>query len=238
MGGRFKSSFTPYLSTIPKEGFPISTPYAKAGSQGEKTKGPVFLNPRIRATELRLIQDGDTQIVSRQEAERLAEETGLDLLVISLESSPPVVRLIDYGKYKYEQEKKIRIAKKKQHVTEVKEVKMTVRIDDHDYVTKLNNAKRFLEQGDKVKFTLRLKGREIQHHNLGVALAQRFVVDLEEFGSVDGRIATQGRVISCVLSPKATPSVKKTSSTPKSAPKSEAVPEQETTEAPSADTNE
>jgi translation initiation factor IF-3 len=216
----------------------ISTSYSKPNGQGEKTKGPVFLNPRIRATQLRLIQDSETEIVSRQEAERLAEETGLDLLVISLDSSPPVVRLIDYGKYKYEQEKKTRLAKKKQHVTEIKEVKMTVRIDDHDYDTKLNNAKRFLEQGDKVKFTLRLKGREIQHHNLGVDLAKRFVVDLEAFGSVDGRIGTQGRVISCVLSPKATPSVKKSSSVPKSAPQSKTIPEQETTELSSADTNE
>ncbi len=168
----------------------------------------------------------------------MAEETGLDLLVISLESSPPVVRLIDYGKFKYEQEKKQRLAKKKQHVTEIKEVKMTVRIDDHDYQTKLNNAKRFLEHGDKVKLTLRLKGREIQHHNLGVDLAKQFVLDLEELGAVDGRIQTQGRVISCVVSPKSTPSVKKNSSTPKSAPQSKVAPATETTEAPSADTNE
>jgi translation initiation factor IF-3 len=163
----------------------------------------VFLNSRIRATEVRLVQDGETSIVTRQEAEALAEETGLDLLVMSLESSPPVVRLIDYGKYKYEQEKKQRLAKKKQHVTEIKEIKMTVRIDDHDYQTKVNHAIKFLEQGDKVKLTLRLKGREIQHHNLGVNLANRFVADLEAHGTVDGRIQTQGRLIGCVLSPKA-----------------------------------
>jgi translation initiation factor IF-3 len=150
------------------------------------------------------VQDGDTTIVSRKEAEALAEESGLDLLVVSLESSPPVVRLIDYGKYKYEQEKKQRIAKKKQHVTEIKEIKMTVRIDDHDYQTKISHAIKFLEQGDKVKLTLRLKGREIQHHNLGVDLANRFVKDLEPHGSVDGRVQTQGRVIGCVISPKAT----------------------------------
>ena len=151
---------------------------------------------------MRLITDEGTDIVPRAAAEALAEETGLDLLVISLDSAPPVVRLIDYGKYKYEQEKKQRIAKKKQHVTEIKEIKMTVRIDDHDYDTKVSRAKKFIEQADKVKLTIRLKGREIQHNNLALDLAKRFVVDLEELASLDGRIQSMGRVISCVLSPK------------------------------------
>ena len=167
----------------------------------DKKKGPEFLSARIRATELRLITEEGTDIVSREKAEALAEETGLDLLVVSLESSPPVIRLIDYGKFKYEQEKKQRIAKKKQHVTEIKEVKMTVRIDDHDYGTKLNRAKKFLEQADKVKLSIRLKGREIQHNNLALDLAKRFVGDLKDEGSLDGRIQSQGRLITCVLSP-------------------------------------
>jgi len=167
-----------------------------------KEKGPQFLTARIRAEELRLITDDGTDIVPRAAAEALAEETGLDLLIISLDSAPPVVRLIDYGKFKYEQEKKQRVAKKKQHVTELKEVKMTVRIDDHDYMTKLNHAKKFIEQADKVKLTIRLKGREIQHNNLAIDLARKFVVDLEELASLDGRIQTMGRVISCVFSPK------------------------------------
>jgi translation initiation factor IF-3 len=162
----------------------------------------------VKATELRLLYTDEatgeqrTEVMPRAQAETMAEESGLDLVVISLESSPPVIRLIDYGKFKYDQEKKQREAKKKQHVTEVKEVKMTVRIDDHDYQVKVARAKKFLQEHDKVKLTIRLKGREVQHSNLALDLANQFVLDLQEDGNCDTPVRADGRTISVIMSPK------------------------------------
>lgn len=133
---------------------------------------------------------------------------GLDLVVVSLDSSPPVIKLVDFGKFKYEAEKRARDAKKKQHVTTVKEIKMTVRIDDNDYNVKVRRAATFLADGDKVKLTLRLKGREVQHSELAFALAKRFVVDLESYGVVDGRVAQQGRAFVALISPITAPAKK------------------------------
>jgi len=118
----------------------------------------------------------------------LAEERGLDLVVMSLASSPPVVRLMDYGKFKFESEKKAREAKKKQHVTAIKEIKMGVRIDDHDLGVKANKAKKFLKDGDKVKCTIRLKGREVQHADLAFDLAEQFAVLVMDSGSLEGSV--------------------------------------------------
>jgi translation initiation factor IF-3 len=184
---------------------------------------------------VRLIDGEDTEIVPREEAERRAQETGLDLLIVSLDASPLVVRLIDYGKFKYELEKKQREAKKKQHVTTVKEIKMGVRIDDNDYNVKVDRARRFLEDHDKVKLTIRLKGREIQHNNLAFDLANQFVIDLEPCGTLEGRVRMEGRAITVNLSPKTSPSGAKkptapaptttaTSTTPSTAPATPAYP--------------
>jgi translation initiation factor IF-3 len=126
----------------------------------------------------------------------------MDLLIVSLDSTPPVVRLVDYGKFKYENEKKQREAKKKQHVTTVKEIKLSVRISDHDYQVKVAHAKRFLEEHDKVKLTIRLKGREMQHSNLAFDLANRFVLQLEELGTPESRVRLEGRSVVAVFSPK------------------------------------
>lgn len=192
-----------------------------------REKGPDLLTERIRASEVRLIYEGENSVVPRAEAERLAAETGLDLLVISLDTSPPVVRLIDYGKHKYEIEKKVREARKKQHHIEVKEIKMSVRIDDNDYQVKVRHAIRFLQEGDRVKLTLRLKGREMQHSNLAFDLATQFVADLEEYGSVEGRVRQEGRAFTANITPKATPTVKKAaakSPKPKESASSEPAP--------------
>ena len=183
-----------------------------------------MLNSKIRATEVRLIDGDFNDVVPREEAERRAKESGNDLLIVSMDSSPIVVRLVDFGKFKYEQEKKQREAKKKQHVTTVKEIKMGVRIDDHDYETKVNRAKKFLEDSDKVKLTIRLKGREIQHSNLAFDLANQFVLDLEEVGVIEGRVRSEGRTISATFNPKPA-SVKKpvAKSAPQSKPTATAV---------------
>jgi len=164
-------------------------------------KGPQVLNDRIRATEVRLIDDEGNRVVSREEAERLARETGLDLVVMNLDSSPPVVRLVDYGKFRFEAEKKAKEAKKKQHHSTVKELKISVRIDEHDYMVKVQHGRRFLQGGDKVKLTLRLKGREMQHTNLAVNLVNRFVEDLKGYGIPDGSVRQENRVVYVILSP-------------------------------------
>lgn len=152
--------------------------------------------------EVRLIDGENNTVISRRDAEMMAREQGLDLVVMSFDSVPLVVRLVDYGKFKFESDKKAREAKKKQHFVDVKEIKMSVRIDDHDYMTKVQHASKFLEAGNKVKCSLRLKGRETQHAGLAFALARKFVVDLQEIGTLEGDIRMEGRTITLHIGPK------------------------------------
>lgn len=171
-------------------------------SSSASSKGPQLLTDKIKAQEVRLISDDENfGIVSRAEAERIAEERGLDLIVMSLESAPPVVRLMDFGKFKFEREKKAREAKKKQHTIDVKEIKMGVRIDTHDYGVKVKKAEDILAHGNKLKVTIRLRGREIQHPNLAFDLANKFVVDLESHGTVESPPKLEGRQISLMINP-------------------------------------
>lgn len=174
---------------------------SKYPPQRQVNKGPQILSPEIRAMEVRLIDGEINEVISRRDAEALARERGLDLVVMSFDSSPLVVRLVDFGKFKFENDKKAREAKKKQHVVEVKEIKMSVRIDDHDYETKKAHAIKFLEAGNKVKCTIRLKGRETQHANLAFDLGRKFVVDLQDFGSPEGDIRMEGRTITINIGP-------------------------------------
>jgi translation initiation factor IF-3 len=148
-----------------------------------------------------LIDGEDNRVISRREAEDLARERGLDLVVMSFDSAPLVVRLADFGRFKFEAEKKAREAKRKQHVVEVKEIKMSVRIDDHDYHTKTQHAYKFLEASNKVKCSIRMKGRETQHANLAFDLARKFVVDLQEVGSLEGDIRLEGRTVTINIAP-------------------------------------
>jgi len=126
------------------------------------------INERIRFPEIRVIDSDGSQlgIITPAEALRVAEEKELDLVLVSETANPPVCRIMDYGKYKFEQEKKAREAKKKQHTADIKEVKMRYKIDEHDYNVRVNQAQRFLKAGDKVKATITFRGREIQHSNL------------------------------------------------------------------------
>lgn len=151
--------------------------------------------------EVRLIDGEINEVIPRRDAEALARERGLDLVVMSFDSAPLVVRLVDFGKFKFENDKKAREAKKKQHVVEIKEIKMGVRIDDHDYDTKRDRAIKFLEAGNKVKCTIRLKGRETQHANLAFDLGRKFVVDLQDVGSLEGDIRMEGRTITIHIGP-------------------------------------
>ncbi|MBE9076403.1 translation initiation factor IF-3 [Romeria aff. gracilis LEGE 07310] len=162
------------------------------------------INHNIRVPQVRVIAaDGEQLgIMSPKEAMELADERGLDLVMISDKAEPPVCRIIDYGKYKFEQEKKAREARKRQHNAELKEVKMRYKIDDHDYHVRVNHAERFLKSGDKVKATVMFRGREIQHTDLAEKLLQRMAKDLESVGEVQQLPKREGRNMILLLSPK------------------------------------
>lgn len=153
---------------------------------------------------LRLIDDGGEQmgIVSRQEALALAVERGFDLVEISPTADPPVCRLMDFGKFLFQQNKKRQAAKKRQQQIQIKEVKFRPGTEEGDYQTKLRNLKRFLRHGDKTKVTLWFRGREMRHQELGLKLLERVEADLEELAKVEQFPRLEGRRISMVLSPR------------------------------------
>ena len=132
----------------------------------------------------------------------MAEQKDLDLVLVSDKADPPVCRIMDHGKYKFEQEKRAREAKKKQHQADVKEVKMRYKIEEHDYQVRVNSAQRFLKAGDKVKATITFRGREIQHSNLAEELLKRMAKDLEEVAEVQQEPKKEGRNMMMMLSPK------------------------------------
>ena len=162
------------------------------------------VNGEIMAQELLVIDDSGEKrgIMKKFEALKLAEEEGYDLVEVSPMSKPPVCRLMDFGKYKYEQQKKAAEARKKQKVIEIKELKMRPTIDDHDYDVKLRAAKRFFEEGDKVKFTLRFRGREMQHQHLGMDLLSRIKSELDPVAKVEQDAKLEGKQMMMVLAPK------------------------------------
>lgn len=142
-------------------------------------------------------------VVTTREALRQAEEAGLDLVEISPNADPPVCKILDYGKYKYEQQKKASEARKKQKTVEVKEIQIRPMIGDHDYDVKLKNAKRFLEDGDKVKVVLRFRGREMAHTEIGMGLLKKMIEDLGSLAKVEFEPKMEGRQVMMVLGPAA-----------------------------------
>lgn len=162
------------------------------------------INQRIRFPEIRVIDTDGSQlgILTPKEALVIAEEKGLDLVLVSETAKPPVCRIMDYGKYKFEQDKKAKEAKKKQHSAAVKEVKMRYKIEEHDYHVRVKNAQRFLKSGDKVKATVNFRGREIQHSNLARTLLKRMADDLQEIAEVQQGPKQEGRNMVMFLSPK------------------------------------
>ena len=152
---------------------------------------------------MRLIdgEGGQVGIVSIEEARDLADDQGLDLVEVAPEARPPVVKLMDYGKYKYEAQRAAREAKKKQHHVQVKEVKFRPGIEDHDYDFKTRHARRFLEEGNKVKLTMMFRGRQVTHPELGREVLLRVTEDLKEVGKVETHPSFEGRVMSMVLAP-------------------------------------
>ncbi len=162
------------------------------------------INENIRYPTIRVIDidGGQLGILTPAEALRLAEEKELDLVLVSDKADPPVCRVMDYGKYKFEQEKKAREAKRKQHTADVKEVKMRYKIEEHDYQVRLKLADRFIKSGDKVKATIMFRGREIQHSNLAEDLLKRMATDLQEIAEVQQAPKKEGRSMMMLLSPK------------------------------------
>jgi translation initiation factor IF-3 len=141
-------------------------------------------------------------IVPLQEAQKLADEAELDLVEVVPTAAPPVCRIMDYGKHKFEQSKKLHAAKKKQKQVQVKEVKFRPGTDEGDYQVKLRNLVRFLEDGDRAKVTLRFRGREMAHQELGLKLLQRVESDLSELANVEQRPKMEGRLMVMMLAPK------------------------------------
>lgn len=168
------------------------------------------VNEEIRSQEIRLIgpQGEQRGIISRAEGLRISQEMGLDLVEVAPQANPPVCRIMDYGKYCYEQSKREREARKRQKITEVKEVKLRAGIEEHDFQVKVRNALRFLSDGDKVKVTVIFRGREISHLERGKDLCIRFVERLQGAANVEKPPALEGRSLVMILAPKAGEAVK------------------------------
>ncbi|MEM9148125.1 MAG: translation initiation factor IF-3 [Pseudomonadota bacterium] len=161
------------------------------------------VNRQIRVPQIRLIdhEGQNAGVVSPAEAISMAEEVGLDLVEISPNASPPVCKIMDFGKFKYESQKKAAEAKRKQKITEIKEVKFRPNIDTHDYDVKMRSVTRFLGDGDKVKVTLRFRGREMAHQELGRVLLQRVAGDIDEMGKIESMPRMEGRQMTMVIAP-------------------------------------
>ena len=162
------------------------------------------MNEDIRVREVRLIdQTGqNVGVVATADAMARATEAGLDLVEISPDANPPVAKILDYGKFKYQEQKKAAEARKRQKTVEIKEIKMRPSIDDHDYDVKMRAIKRFFEEGDKVKVTLRFRGREMAHQELGWQVLQRVKVDTEPIAKVESEPRMEGRQMVMVLAPR------------------------------------
>jgi len=168
-----------------------------------KNDGP-RVNREIDARSIRLVgPEGEMiGVVTLREGLIMAEEAGLDLVEVSPNAEPPVCKILDFGKFKYEAQKKKNEAKKKQKVIEVKEIKLRPNIDDNDYGVKMRNMRKFLEEGDKVKVTLRFRGRELAHQDLGMKVLERVRDDLEDLGKVEQIPKMEGRQMVMVIAPR------------------------------------
>jgi translation initiation factor IF-3 len=162
-----------------------------------------LLNERIRDREVRLIDEDGSQlgIIPTREALQTAREKGLDLFLVQPDANPPVARIMDYGRFKFEAEKRARETKKKHHIVDVKEIKMRYKIEDHDYQVKVRSGQKFLNDGDKIKVLIMLRGREMQHKDLALQLMYRFANELKDLGIVDREPRIEGKSVIMILSP-------------------------------------
>lgn len=164
----------------------------------------LIINDNIRAVEVRMLDENGEQmgVMKLNDAKTYAYNRELDLVMIAPGAKPPVCRAMDYGKYRYEQAKKEKEAKKKQQTVEIKEVQLSCRIDDHDFETKANRAQKFLSAGNKVRVCLRFKGREIVYKETGIAMLERFAEYCSDYGCVDKAPKLEGRQLTMFISPK------------------------------------
>ena len=171
--------------------------------QEREPSGPK-INDQIRARDVRLIDETgqNVGVVARFDAQERANGVGLDLVEISPDAEPPVCKILDYGKYKYQEQKKAAEARKSQKIVEIKEIKMRPSIDDHDYDVKIKAMRRFFEEGDKVKVTLRFRGREMAHMQLGMQVLQRVKAELGDTVIIESEPRLEGRQMVMVLAPK------------------------------------
>ncbi len=162
------------------------------------------INEEINDKELRVILgDGEVLgIMSSEEALKIAEEKNLDLVKIAPQAVPPVCKIMDYGKYRFEQTKREKEAKKNQHVVEIKEIRLSLNIDTHDFETKVNHARRFLTSGNKVKVSIRFRGREMAHTEHGITTMQQFAEACQEFGNLEKAPKLEGKSMMMFLAPK------------------------------------
>lgn len=163
-----------------------------------------MINEEIRAKELRVIDTDGTQlgVMSRDEAMELAENKKLDLVCIAPKAAPPVCKILDYGKYKYELQKKEKEAKKKQKTTQVKEIRLSTFIEDHDIMVKAKTGAKFLKDGDKLKVSLRFRGREKDYVARGMEVMDKFAEAVSEVGTIDKKPNFEGRSLTMILTPK------------------------------------
>ena len=174
----------------------------KAAPEREPT-GP-RINEHIRVREVRLIDETgqNVGVVPTIDARQRAVDAGLDLVEVSPDAAPPVCKILDFGKYKYQEQKKAAEARKNQKVVEIKEIKMRPGIDDHDYDVKMRAIRGFFEEGDKVKITLRFRGREMAHTDLGMDVLKRVKADIEAIAKVESEPRFEGRQMVMMLAPK------------------------------------
>lgn len=175
-----------------------------ANDNRQKDKDKAIMNERIRSKEVRLIDEkGENRgVVETSKALKMAYDADLDLVIISPNQEPPVAKILNYGKYKYELEKKAKEAKKKQHTVDVKEVKIRYKIDTHDYLVRIKSIQKFIAQGNKVKVVIMMRGREMQHSNLAFDLANRFIEDLKnEPLVIEKKPQLEGRNVTLYLGP-------------------------------------
>ena len=163
----------------------------------------MMINEEIKFKEVRVVgEDGEAiGIMSSDAALKLAYDQGYDLVLMAAQAQPPVCRIMDYGKYRFEREKKEKEAKKKQQVVELKEIQLSCRIDTHDFETKARHAHKFLESGNKVRVVMRFKGREMSHVSIGQEIMDKFIESCSDVGSVDKKPVLDGRIMSMVVSP-------------------------------------
>lgn len=182
---------------------PIARPPRKEFGPKKDKKDGFKMNYEINAAQVRVIDDEGEMLgtMSPKEAIAMAQARGLDLIEVAPNATPPTCKIMDYGKYKYEQKKKAQVSKKNQVTIDVKEIQLRPRTEEHDLETKLRHAKRFLEDGDKVKFNLRFKGREMVHQELGKSLMEKVVENLKGIGVVETPPKMEGKQFFCLMQP-------------------------------------